>query len=462
MQPVLVIEQEHSLRGLGLLGDRLDASGLPYRQLRGWDERLDELEARDFSGDHRRWAETRTRGRRAFRSSRRNATCSTMPSRKACRCSGSASVGSFSRERSAATSARPKQPEIGWLEIAPTEDAAADPVLGHLTAPTGVYQWHHDVIELPPGARRLASSPLAPNQAFRADGTNAWGIQFHPEVDAQLFETWISRHPEEVREAGVDVDALRDDRPPRDREVRSRFRCGSSTPSSVSCGARGTRSRTRLRDRHRRCRRPAPRRAWRPARARGRQRARSPGARDRAWGREATVLDAAEPEAVRAFADEAAEALGGLDAAWSNVGVQIAATAETATVEELDRSWAINVRAHAVLCGAAVPHLRAAGGGPILVTASNSALLSEPGMLPYAVTKAAALALARQVARDFAGDRIRVNALCPGWVDTPFNEPAWRAYGGRESVPRIRPQARPARADLDAGGDRAPRLLPAL
>lgn len=163
-------------------------------------------------------------------------------------------------------------------------------------------------------------------------------------------------------------------------------------------------------------------------------------------GAPATVLDAADPEAVRAFADEAARALGGLDAAWSNVGVQIAATAETATAEELDRSWAINVRAHAILCGAVVPHLRAAGGGPILVTASNSALLSEPGMLPYAVTKAAALALARQVARDFAGDRIRVNALCPGWVDTPFNEPAWRAYGGREgfleSVPKLVPIGR--------------------
>lgn len=160
----------------------------------------------------------------------------------------------------------------------------------------------------------------------------------------------------------------------------------------------------------------------------------------------ATVLDAANPEAVRAFVDDAAAALGGLDAAWSNVGVQIAGTAETATVEELDRSWAINVRAHAVVCGAAVPHLRAAGGGAILVTASNSALLSEAGMLPYAVTKAAAVALTRQVARDVAGDGIRVNALCPGWVDTPFNEPAWRAYGGRErflqSVPKLVPLGR--------------------
>jgi NAD(P)-dependent dehydrogenase (short-subunit alcohol dehydrogenase family) len=163
-------------------------------------------------------------------------------------------------------------------------------------------------------------------------------------------------------------------------------------------------------------------------------------------GAKAVVLDATDPEAVRGFVDEAADALGGLDGAWSNVGVQIAGTAETVAVDELDRSWAINVRAHAVLCGAAVPHLRVAGGGAILVTASNSALLSEAGLLPYAVTKAAALALARQVARDFAGDGIRVNALCPGWVDTPFNEPAWRAYGGRgkflEAVPDLIPLRR--------------------
>jgi NAD(P)-dependent dehydrogenase (short-subunit alcohol dehydrogenase family) len=136
----------------------------------------------------------------------------------------------------------------------------------------------------------------------------------------------------------------------------------------------------------------------------------------------------------------------GLDAAWSNLGVQIAGTAETVSVADLDRSWAINVRAHAVLCGAAVPHLRAAGGGAILVTASNSALLSEAGMLPYAVTKAAAVALARQAARDFASEKIRVNALCPGWVDTPFNEPAWQAYGGRErfleAVPGLVPLGR--------------------
>lgn len=157
----------------------------------------------------------------------------------------------------------------------------------------------------------------------------------------------------------------------------------------------------------------------------------------------AVVLDAADAEAVRSFVAEAASVLGGLDAAWSNVGVQITGTAEEVTVEDLDRSWAINVRAHAVLCGSAIPHLRAAGGGAILITASNSALLSEARVLPYATTKAAALALARQIARDYAPERIRVNALCPGWVDTPFNEPAWANFGGKERFLEAMPELVP-------------------
>ena len=157
-------------------------------------------------------------------------------------------------------------------------------------------------------------------------------------------------------------------------------------------------------------------------------------------------VDAMDSAALRAFVEAAAAALGGLDCVWSNVGVQIGGSVEDASSEDFDRSFAINVRAHAIVCGAAVPHLRAAGGGAICITASNSALLSEPKIAPYAVTKAAALALARQVARDYGSEGIRVNALCPGWIDTPFNTPAWENFGGRErflaEVPRLVPLGR--------------------
>ena len=163
-------------------------------------------------------------------------------------------------------------------------------------------------------------------------------------------------------------------------------------------------------------------------------------------GASAFHVDATDTAALQAFVAAAAEALGGLDYVWSNVGIQIAGSVEQASPEDFDRSFAINVRAHAVVCGAAVPHLRASGGGAICITASNSALLSEPQLAPYAVTKAAALALARQVARDYSGEGIRVNALCPGWIDTPFNTPAWENFGGRErfleEVPRLVPLGR--------------------
>ena len=99
-------------------------------------------------------------------------------------------------------------PEIGWLPIAPTAKAAGDPLFGHLTAPAGVYQWHHDVFELPAGARLLATSERFENQAFRAG--NAWGVQFHPEVDPETFEVWIGNHPGAAAANGIDEEALRE------------------------------------------------------------------------------------------------------------------------------------------------------------------------------------------------------------------------------------------------------------
>lgn len=147
----------------------------------------------------------------------------------------------------------------------------------------------------------------------------------------------------------------------------------------------------------------------------------------------AITVDAGEPAALADCLEQAAQALGGLDAAWSNVGVQVNGAVGDTTVAELDRCWAINVRAHFVCAQTVFPHLAAAGGGSLLITASNSGLQTESAMLAYATTKAAAVALARNLARDAAPAGIRVNALCPGYVDTPFNAPIWENFGGREA-----------------------------
>ena len=98
------------------------------------------------------------------------------------------------------------------------------------------------------------------------------------------------------------------------------------------------------------------------------------------------------------------------------------------------------------MCGAAVPHLRALGRRGDLH--HRLQLRAALGAAARALRrhKAAALALARQVARDYSSEGIRVNALCPGWIDTPFNTPAWENFGGRErflaEVPRLVPLGR--------------------
>ena len=145
------------------------------------------------------------------------------------------------------------------------------------------------------------------------------------------------------------------------------------------------------------------------------------------------VADAGSPEPLAAAIREMADALGGLDAAWSNVGYQTNGTVVETSVEALDRCYALNLRSHFICAQTVVPLLRAAGGGSILITASNAGLQTESSMLAYAATKAAAIALARNLARDHAADGIRVNALCPGYVDTPFNAPIWETFGGRDA-----------------------------
>jgi len=142
-------------------------------------------------------------------------------------------------------------------------------------------------------------------------------------------------------------------------------------------------------------------------------------------------VDAADPDALAGALREGIAALGGLDAAWSNVGVQIGGDVTELTVAQLDQSYAVNLRAHLVVAQLAAAAI--GSDGSILVTASNSGLQTEPQLLAYATTKAAAIALMRGMARDLAPRRIRVNALCPGYVDTPFNAPIWSTFGGRDA-----------------------------
>lgn len=103
-------------------------------------------------------------------------------------------------------------PEVGWHELATTEAGRKDPVLTPLGEVAPVFQWHRYSFEVPGDATHLARSPLCEPQAFRW-GDNAYGFQFHLEMDEPLIERWLANHRylEELADHGhpADVEAIR-------------------------------------------------------------------------------------------------------------------------------------------------------------------------------------------------------------------------------------------------------------
>jgi len=81
--------------------------------------------------------------------------------------------------------------EIGWYDLKPTHQAAADPLFCALVEPHPVFQWHGYTFDLPAGAVHLARSATCENQAFRF-GHHAYGLQFHLELDERLINRWLS------------------------------------------------------------------------------------------------------------------------------------------------------------------------------------------------------------------------------------------------------------------------------
>lgn len=146
------------------------------------------------------------------------------------------------------------------------------------------------------------------------------------------------------------------------------------------------------------------------------------------------TVDVTDDRQLEALIAVARDRFGRLDILHSHAGIQVEGTLEQVAPDGMDSSWRLNVRAHFMAARLAMPIMREKGRGSIIVTASNSGILYDREMIAYATTKHAVVAMVRQVALDYGRYNVRVNALCPGWVDTPFNEPFMRQMGGREAL----------------------------
>jgi GMP synthase-like glutamine amidotransferase len=97
---------------------------------------------------------------------------------------------------------------VDWVELEATDAAAGDPLAEALGSPVRALHWNEDAFDLPPGAVELLTRSGAGVTAFRARDT-AWGVQFHPEVDAATLDGWYRRYGEWLTAAGVSEHAAR-------------------------------------------------------------------------------------------------------------------------------------------------------------------------------------------------------------------------------------------------------------
>jgi NAD(P)-dependent dehydrogenase (short-subunit alcohol dehydrogenase family) len=145
------------------------------------------------------------------------------------------------------------------------------------------------------------------------------------------------------------------------------------------------------------------------------------------------AVDVTDADQVRGFVAEAVAAFGGLDVVVTSAGIQRYGTVEDTPEKVWDEVLGVNLKGVYLTCQAAMPELRRRGGGAIVTISSVQAFAAQERVAAYAASKAGIVGLSRAMAMDGAADGIRVNAVCPGSVDTPMLRWAADKFRGERS-----------------------------
>jgi NAD(P)-dependent dehydrogenase (short-subunit alcohol dehydrogenase family) len=147
--------------------------------------------------------------------------------------------------------------------------------------------------------------------------------------------------------------------------------------------------------------------------------------------------DIAEAHEVEAMVADAVGALGGLDCLVNVAGLQRVGNLVTFDLDDWDAMMRVNLRGVFLTCRAATPHLLVSSRGTIINTASIAGLRGGPGGTAYAASKGGVIAFTTALALELAPHSICVNSVCPGWVDTGFNDPIIGLVGGADAHERL-------------------------
>jgi len=137
----------------------------------------------------------------------------------------------------------------------------------------------------------------------------------------------------------------------------------------------------------------------------------------------AQQVDVADEESVSAMMQAAKDHFGGIDVLYNNAGISPADDASVldTTTDAWDRVQAVNTKGVFLCCKHGIPHLLERGGGSVINVASFVAIVgAATSQISYTASKGAVLSMTRELAVQFARQHVRVNALCPGPVETPL------------------------------------------
>jgi NAD(P)-dependent dehydrogenase (short-subunit alcohol dehydrogenase family) len=167
----------------------------------------------------------------------------------------------------------------------------------------------------------------------------------------------------------------------------------------------------------------------------------------------AIACDVIRGDEVKAAVERTVEAFGRLDFAFNNAGIeQPTKPLVDVTEEEWDRLLDVNLRGVFLCMKYELPHMVKQGGGAIVNTGSRASVIGIAGQAAYCASKFGLIGLTKAAALDYASSNIRVNAVCPGYVDTPMMK---RFTGGtpegRQNVIQNVPAGRPAKPEEIAG-----------
>jgi len=130
--------------------------------------------------------------------------------------------------------------------------------------------------------------------------------------------------------------------------------------------------------------------------------------------------DLTDENFARSIVHDTAKAFGALDFVWNHVGSPGPASIEGLDWKDYDFTMQLNVKSVLITTEQALPELRARGGGSILFTASTSGLVGSQFSPVYNVAKFGIVGMVRGLSKRYAKEKIRVNAICPGPINTPM------------------------------------------